>query len=244
MAIFLFLVIHWYVSLFFQSFFHHRYAAHKMFTMSVFWEKVFYCCCFITQGSSYISPYAYGIMHRQHHAFADTPDDPHSPHNSHNFFTMLWQTRNNYFSIFSGKTVIDERFKKGVPNWQVFDRLVHNWPMRLICVAIYILIYFLLATSWWMYLFLPVTIAMATVQGAVVNWWAHRFGYRNFEMQNDSKNIVPVDLFFWGEAYHNNHHSHPARANTSFRWFELDPGYLVIRLLHSLNVIQLKRQPH
>jgi stearoyl-CoA desaturase (Delta-9 desaturase) len=244
MAILLFLVIHWYVSLFFQSFFHHRYAAHKMFTMSAFWEKVFYCCCFITQGSSYISPYAYGIMHRQHHAFADTANDPHSPYNSGNFFSMLWQTRNNYFGIFSGRVPVDEHFKKGVPNWQVFDKLVHNWPMRLICAIIYVLVYFFLATSWWMYLFLPVTIAMATLQGAVVNWWAHRFGYRNFEMQNDSKNIVPVDLFFWGEAYHNNHHSHPARANTSFRWFELDAGYLVIRLLHSLNIIQLKRQPH
>jgi stearoyl-CoA desaturase (delta-9 desaturase) len=31
--ILVFFLAHWYVSLFFQSFFHHRYAAHAMFVM-------------------------------------------------------------------------------------------------------------------------------------------------------------------------------------------------------------------
>ena len=65
-------IIHWYVSLFSQTFFLHRYSAHKMFLMNKFWEKVFYVLTWIFQGSSYLSPYAYGIMHRYHHAYADT----------------------------------------------------------------------------------------------------------------------------------------------------------------------------
>lgn len=240
MAILLFLVIHWYVSLFFQTFFHHRYAAHKMFTMSRTWEKIFFWCCFITQGSSYISPYAYGIMHRLHHAHADTKDDPHSPNNSPNFLTMLLQTRNNYFRIFCGKVSVEERYKKEVPQWFAFDRCIHNWWMRVICGAVYLSVYIMLATSWWMYLFLPLTIAMATVQGALINWWAHRFGYRNFTREDDSRNILPVDIIFWGEAYHNNHHSRPGRADTAYKWFELDPAYLVIRVLDAMKIIRLK----
>jgi stearoyl-CoA desaturase (delta-9 desaturase) len=48
-----------------------------MFTMSKAWEKFFYILSWIFQGSSYLSPRAYGIMHRMHHAYADTEKDPH-----------------------------------------------------------------------------------------------------------------------------------------------------------------------
>src|SRR5690606_5152225 len=96
MAVLLFLIIHWYASLFFQSVFHHRYSAHGLFTMSKGWERVFFVGCFITQGSSYISAYTYGIMHRLHHAFTDKPEDPHSPTNTPGLFGMMLDTRNNY----------------------------------------------------------------------------------------------------------------------------------------------------
>ena len=55
MAILIFFVLHWYLSLFCQTFFLHRYAAHGAFTMSRGWEKFFYILTFITQGSSYMS---------------------------------------------------------------------------------------------------------------------------------------------------------------------------------------------
>ena len=79
MAILIFFLAHWYLSLFAQTFFLHRYAAHQMFTMNKFWEKVFYFLTWVFQGSSFLSPKAYGIMHRLHHAYADTENDPHSP---------------------------------------------------------------------------------------------------------------------------------------------------------------------
>ena len=77
--ILIFFVAHWYLSLFFQTFFLHRYAAHKAFTMNKFTEKVVYILTWIFQGSNYLSPYGYGVMHRMHHALADTENDPHSP---------------------------------------------------------------------------------------------------------------------------------------------------------------------
>ena len=42
MAIAVFFLGHWFLSLFSQTFFLHRYVAHKMFTMSKFWERFFY----------------------------------------------------------------------------------------------------------------------------------------------------------------------------------------------------------
>ena len=240
MALLLFIVIHWYLSLFFQSVFHHRYAAHRLFTMSRGWEKAFYIGCFISQGSSYISAYSYGIMHRLHHAHTDTELDPHSPHITPNLFSMLWYTRNSYNDIHISKTLVSDNFKKDLPQWEAFDKFAHNWIARVLWGAVYLGIYILLATHWWQYLFLPITFAMGAFQGTVVNWWAHKFGYENYELTNTSKNIIPVDLFFWGEAYHNNHHKHPGRADNAVKWFEFDPGYFTMKVLDKLKIIKLK----
>ena len=45
MEILLFLLCHWYLSLFFQTFFLHRYASHKMFKMHPFLEKLLIDAC-------------------------------------------------------------------------------------------------------------------------------------------------------------------------------------------------------
>lgn len=242
MGVLIFIVVHWYASLFFQSFFHHRYAAHKICSMSPFWEKVFYVCCFITQGSSYISARTYGIMHRMHHAHTDTEEDPHSPANSENVFAMMVDTRNNYIGIHTGKIPVDDKYKKDLPTWLAFDKLVHNWMVRTLWGFIYLGIYIWLAgDTWWLYLFLPITLAMGSVQGVAVNWWAHKFGYRNYNVKDTSTNIMPVDFIFWGEAYHNNHHRNPGRTNNAVRWFEVDFLYLAMRGMDAIGIIKLKR---
>lgn len=240
MVILIFFAIHWYTSLFFQSVFHHRYAAHGIFTMSKFWERVFYIGCFISQGSSYISAYSYGILHRLHHAHTDTIKDPHSPDNTPNMFAMMWQTRNNYYDVYSGKTIVDEKYKKDLPSWRFFDKIAHNFITRIAWIIFYTLFYIEFATAWWMFLFLPIHFLMGSFQGAAVNWWAHRYGYVNFKMNNTSKNILPVDFIFWGESYHNNHHKNPLQPDNSARWFEFDPGFQMMRLLNTLKIIRLK----
>ena len=68
MPIFIFLFSHWFLSLFSQTFFLHRYGAHRMFTLSRPAERMFYFLTFITQGASFLVPRAYAILHRMHHA--------------------------------------------------------------------------------------------------------------------------------------------------------------------------------
>ena len=131
MAILIFFIIHWYFSLFFQTFFDHRYAAHRMFTMSKGWEKVFYVLAFIFQGSSYLSPYAYGVMHRMHHAFADTEKDPHSPQYDDNLFKMMWRSRLVFNDIYYHRATIEPRFLKDLPEWISFDRFASSRPVRI-----------------------------------------------------------------------------------------------------------------
>ena len=132
MEIIAFVILHWYLSLFFQSFFHHRYAAHSVCTMSKFWEKFFFVASCITQGSSYISPYVYGIMHRLHHIHTDTKEDPHSPLNSSNVFKMMWDTKVNYGHLYFERVEIDSNLKKHLPKWQTFDKIAHNMISRFV----------------------------------------------------------------------------------------------------------------
>jgi stearoyl-CoA desaturase (Delta-9 desaturase) len=241
-VILIFFVAHWYLSLFFQTFFLHRYAAHRAFTMSKTTEKVFFVLTWVFQGSNYLSAYGYGVMHRMHHAFADTEDDPHSPKYDETIWNMMWKTKTIYSAIANKRMVVDKRFTEGVPQWEAFDKFARSWPSRIFWGILYSLVFVYFATSWWMWALLPVMFLMSPIHGAIINWFAHKYGYRNFEVKDTSRNFLPVDFLMMGESYHNNHHKNGSRANFGgVRWHELDPTYLVIRLLDKMKVIKLAK---
>ena len=71
----------------------------------------------------------------------------------------------------------------------------------------------------------------------------NKYGYRNFEVGDTSRNFLPVDFLMMGESYHNNHHKYGSRPNFgSIRWHEIDPTYQVIKLLNKIGVIQIAKQ--
>lgn len=206
-------------------------------------EKVMFVLTWIFQGSNYLSAYGYGIMHRMHHAFADTPQDPHSPTYDENIFKMMWKTKSTYSAITSKKMNVDPRFTKNVPEWTAFDRFARSWVSRILWGAAYVLFYWYFATAWWMWLLLPIQFLLSPIHGAIINWFAHKYGYRNFEVSDTSRNFLPLDFLMMGESYHNNHHKHGSRANFGgIRWHEIDPTYYVILLFNKLGIIKLTRQ--
>jgi len=238
-----FFILHWYSSLFFQTFFLHRYASHQMFTMSPFWEKVFYVLTWVFQGSNYLSAYGYGIMHRMHHAYADTEKDPHSPKYDESLFKMMWKTKTIYSQINKEEIEVDKRFTAGAPQWKSFDSFARSWVSRILWGAGYFFVYVFYADVWWLWLLLPMQFLLSPIHGAIINWFAHKYGYRNFEVKDTSKNFLPFDFLMMGESYHNNHHKHGNRANFGgFRWHEIDPTYLFIKLFNKLGIIRLKTE--
>ena len=203
-------------------------------------EKVFYVLTWIFQGSNYLSAYGYGVMHRMHHAYADTPDDPHSPKYDESIWKMMWKTKSIYSAIVKGKRSVPEKFKKGVPKWESFDELAGSWPSRLVWGTLYTLVYMNFATELWLWALLPIQYMLSPIHGAIINWFAHKYGYRNFEVGDTSKNFLPFDFLMMGESYHNNHHKHGSKANFGgVRWHEIDPTYLIIRILDKAGVISL-----
>lgn len=241
MFIIIFFIAIWYLSLFAQTFFHHRYASHGAFTMSKGWERFFFIFTYITQGSHYMSPRAYAIMHRLHHAHTDTELDPHSPAFSSNIFSMMLRTSRYYRDIFHNRLKVEEKFTKNLPEWKRFDNWANSAPSRLLWGFAYIAIFVLFATNPWVYLLLPVVILMGAFHGALINWFAHKYGYINFRLKNTSRNLLVIDVIMLGESYHNNHHKRPSAVNFGKRWHEIDPVYPVIRLMAWMKIIRLPK---
>ena len=242
--IILFFVIHWYGSLFFQTVFLHRYAAHGSIKMSPFWEKVFYVGTWIFQGSNYLSAYGYGVMHRMHHAYADTEKDPHSPKYSSNLFEMMWTTKSVYGDINRKKVKVDKQFTDGVPDWRAFDNFASSYYSRIAWGTAYVLFYMAFAPSLWWYLLLPFHFFMAPIHGAIINWFAHKIGYVTYKVKDTSKNLMFWDIFMMGEGYHNNHHTHGGDANFAKKWYEIDPSYQILKVLNLFRVIRFTKNTH
>src|SRR5687768_13399308 len=117
MAVVLFFVVHWQLSVFFQTFFLHRYGAHRMFSMSRRWERIFHLCTYLAQGSSFLSPRGYAILHRMHHTFSDTERDPHSPRNFRNVLSMMWATKHRYDDFAYRRVEPEAAFAAPAPEW-------------------------------------------------------------------------------------------------------------------------------
>jgi stearoyl-CoA desaturase (Delta-9 desaturase) len=234
-----FFVGHWLLSVFCQTFFLHRYGAHRMFTMSKGWENFFHGLTYVSQGPSFLSPRGYAILHRMHHAYSDTEKDPHSPRFYTNVFTMMWKTKQRYDDYTYRRVEPEARFDGGVPESALLDKLRASWTMRILWGAAYTGVYFAFAPSLWWYLLLPAHFIMGPIHGAIVNWGGHRYGYQNFQNGDDSKNTLIFDFLTLGELFQNNHHMYGMRPNFAVKWFEIDPAYVVIRMLSALGIIQV-----
>lgn len=166
--------------------------------------------------------------HRKHHAFADREGDPHSP--------LLEGLRNIVLrgAFYYRETIrqpgVLEKYGKGTPNdwlerW-ILARL--NWLGILVMFAVdvYLFGFFAGALVWGAQMaWIPFWAA------GIVNGVGHAVGYRNFAVKDESRNITPIAIWLGGEELHNNHHADPRSAKFKARWWEIDIGWVYLRLL-------------
>jgi stearoyl-CoA desaturase (delta-9 desaturase) len=243
--IIVFFLVHFWGSVFMQTFFLHRYASHQMFTMSKGWERFFHFMTFLLQGSSYLNPRAYAILHREHHAFSDTARDPHSPHVYPNLMHMMLVTKQRYHDIQLRRIQPEARFEGNTPEWAWIDRFGRTWWSHSLFIVAYTAFYVAFAPSWHWYALLPIHYLMGPIHGAIVNWCGHKYGYRNFATtrEDKSRNTLVFDFVTLGELFQNNHHKYGMSPNFAARWFEVDPSYPVIKLFAALGIINLGPNP-
>lgn len=211
-----------------------------MYTTHKNWERIFYFTTFLAQGSSFLVPRAYGVLHRMHHEYSDTEKDPHSPHFFKDIWQMMWHTAKIFTDIRTGKKMPDPQFTQDyLPQWDRLDRIGNSFAMRVVFAALYISIYVIFAPSFWWYLLLPIHFLMGPIQGAVVNWCGHKYGYSNYRNGDHSKNSTPWGVLLMGELFQNNHHYDKDSANFARKWFEFDSTYQIMRFLNMIRVIKL-----
>jgi stearoyl-CoA desaturase (Delta-9 desaturase) len=235
MLVFIAFILHWYMSLFFQTIYLHRYASHQMFSMPFWLDRLFYLGTFLAQGASFLDPRVYAVMHMEHHYHSDTKKDPHSPQYFGNVFKMMWHT----YSYFVDVQKNIHRYKVNLQGWPLVDKIADSWLTRIIIGFIYFYIYnnYLVDHSW-QYLILPLHFIIGPIQGAIVNWCGHKYGYRNYNLPDDSRNTLMIDFLLMGELYQNNHHKFAKNINFAKRWFEIDFGYLSLYPLLKLGLIK------
>ncbi|MGN6438331.1 MAG: fatty acid desaturase [Agriterribacter sp.] len=236
-----FFFLHWFLSLFFHSFFLHRFASHQMYTTSRRGEKIIYFLTWLMQGSSYLVPRAYAVMHRMHHTYSDSEKDPHSPHFFKDIWQMMWHTAKIYSAFNTGKNIPEPQFTaEYLPVWKSLDKFGHHMATRIAFGVAYTAVYVIFAPNAWWFLLLPIHFLMGPIQGAIVNWCGHKYGYSNYNNGDHSKNSSPWGILLMGELFQNNHHHAKNSANFAMRWFEFDLTFQIMRGLHFARLIRLK----
>ena len=129
--------------------------------------------------------------------------------------------------------------------WDFIDKACGSWPYVFTMIGSYVAVYIVLIEKgilpgYWCLAFVWLHSIMGPMQGAVVNWCGHKYGYRNFDTPDKSKNMLPWDLILMGELLQNNHHRNGSDPNLASKWWELDPTYPVMKVMDFVGIIKLK----
>ena len=122
------------------------------------------------------------------------------------------------------------------------DKIGDSWITRIAFGIGYTAFYIAFAPNYWFFLLLPIHYLMGPIQGALVNWCGHKYGYSNFDNGDHSKNTTPWGFLMLGELFQNNHHKYPNSPKFAKKWFEIDPTFYIMRLMNSLKIIQLRKK--
>ncbi len=212
----------------------HRHQAHRALDLHPAISHFFRFWLWLTTG---MVTREWAAIHRKHHARCERDGDPHSPQRegiAKVLFAGAWLYRTE---AQNEETL--RAYGHGTPDDWLEHRLYS--AHRFLGIGLMLLIDLLL--------FGPAGAIVWIVQMAWIPFWAagvingvgHFWGYRNFETEDASRNIVPWGILIGGEELHNNHHAYGVSARLSNKWWEFDIGWLYIRILESVGLARVKR---
>jgi stearoyl-CoA desaturase (delta-9 desaturase) len=176
-------------------------------------------------------------VHRKHHARCETPDDPHSPQVL-GLSKVLWEGAELYRGAVADPELV-ARFAHGTPDDWLERRLYR--PYNFLGISVLVVVDALLFGIPGVALWAVQMIWIPFWAAGVINGIGHYWGYRNFESPDAATNISPLGLLIGGEELHNNHHAFPSSAKLSAKAWELDIGWLYIRVLAALGLARVKK---
>lgn len=215
----------------------HRHQAHKALDLHPIISHFFRCWLWLSTG---IVTRQWVAVHRKHHANVEGPDDPHSPQQV-GIKRVLWGGVFLYRAAARNKETLEKYGHDAPSDW--LERNVYT-PMDYlgICImlAIDVALFGAIAGSLiWAVQMVWIPFWAAGVINGIGHWW----GYRNYELPDASRNIVPWAIVIGGEELHNNHHTYPSSAKFSTQWWEIDIAWLYLRLLRIIGLATIKKVP-
>lgn len=169
--------------------------------------------------------------HRLHHAHTeDTDKDPYSATRGFWWSHMLWLFyRTPEFADYAS-------YKKAAPDLQrvpYYCWLEQNF--LLLQIPLGLILYGLGGWSFVIYgIFLRSVVLWHCTW--LINSATHLWGYRNFSVNDNSRNLWWAALLTYGEGWHNNHHANPNVAKAGRRWWEIDVTWWAIQILAFLGL--------
>ncbi len=227
---------------------YHRLLTHRGFTCPR-WFEHFLALLGICNLQD--SPARWVAIHRMHHQHSDHQEDPHSP--------LV-----NFFWGHAGWVLVQSRAHGHINNFERYARDLLRDPfyLRLERGGLWFFVYVghallftgagaltgwlltgttagaqQLALSWLIWAVFVRTVFVLNGTWAV-NSVTHRWGYRNYETRDNSRNSWIVALFSHGEGWHNNHHAQPRAAMHGHRWWEFDCSWFFIRLFEKIGLVK------
>jgi len=199
----------------------HRYFSHKSYKTTKFREKLLLWWGTVGGVGSCLS---WATMHRLHHRDADTEDDPHSPYFSG------WVKP--FFGIPSTKNY-DHRITKDLlrDSHQKFTHK-HYFKINIAWIAFLSLVSYGVGTMLPLIIFFSMASFSLWLLYGITNTIEHRFGYKTYDIKDESKNQPILRILGLGAGLHNNHHYRPGSSTFNLRgnWWEFDfDGWLIKR---------------
>ena len=214
----------------------HRCQAHRALDLHPIVSHFFRFWLWLTTG---MVTKEWAAIHRKHHAKCETVDDPHSPQVL-GINTVLSRGAELYKKEAANQETLD-KFGHGTPN----DWIEHNiysrfsWQGVAIMLIVDVFLFGAVGLTVWavQMLWIPITAA------GIINGIGHYWGYRNFDYEDASRNIVPWGILIGGEELHNNHHTFATSAKLSNKWYEFDIGWMYIQIMSAVGLATVKKTP-
>jgi stearoyl-CoA desaturase (Delta-9 desaturase) len=175
-------------------------------------------------------------VHRCHHAHADQAGDPHSP--------VIFGLKRVLFEGFelyqqaAGDPQLLQNYGRGTPDdW--LERHVYArraWSG----IVLFVLVHLIVFGAPGIIMIAVHLAAQPFFAGGVINGLGHAVGYRSFEMPSTATNLVPWGVLLGGEELHNNHHAFPRSARFAVQRWEVDVGWLFIRLFSAVGLAKVR----
>jgi len=216
------------------SLYMHRYTLHQQYNLNASAEitmKILYWILFGTVSQEFV------VQHRKHHELSDTWSDPHTPR--FGVWTLLMCCLiPSFFRPYKIQVAVEDYGRYGVEMSE--PTFIDKHPR--LGVILLLLINILLFGWWGILIWIIHLFVVSFLTIATITVFGHSIGYKNFDLGDLTRNVIPWGIVCVGEELHNNHHRDSRRCNFAVNTNEFDLGFCYLQVLNRLGLVQFKQK--